>query len=449
MKCIFFFTLFLFIRISELQSQNLWQNPDGGQWETIDSLGLEEFNLPKVMPSYRSIECIDSNNWVGLASDNPDSPIIVLIRKTEDGGKTWKNIYTAVKKLFPVLTISYPYKNTIICGCDSGYILKTIDDGINWEMKRLPENACSFRIKQLKMFGDIGVAMCNNGNLYLTEDCGENWKNLPVTTDSVIKGVSYFSMPDEDNIFIAGAEVIVPYENLIWKYFSSSDRGKSWKYLTQTKNGNYDSFYHINFVTKNKGWGFASKTTSSGPGYNWSQPHIFITEDGGQHWSLQYRDTVPVFCNLITPSTFADSLHGIVLAPFQVFLTSDGGNRWIRYDLTYDNLIRTSFGVVGAYPTLDRPIFSTGTTLLRKKATPVSVNESPVIADGFIFPNPAGDQIEIRLDDTYRGFRIEVYSSEGVIVIECEFAENLDISNLSTGLYFIRIGNKFDKFIKL
>jgi len=435
----------LLFNISDLYSQNIWQNPDGGEWETIDSLGLEEFNLPKVRPSYRNIECLDSNTWIGLATDNVDSPTIVLIRKTEDGGKTWRNIYTSIKKLVPLYNISCPDRNTILCGCDSGYVLKSTDAGISWFKNRLPIEAHTKKVKMLKMNSNIGLSLCG-GKIYITEDYGENWKNIPIKTDTLIDGISYFSMPDRDNIFITAYE-----NNKIpqWKYFSSSDRGISWKYLSQSKTANYDDFYHINFVNANKGWGFASQNTSSGPGYNWSLPHIFITEDGGKNWSLQYLDTVPVFCNLITPSTFADSLHGIVLAPFQVFVTSDGGKKWNRYNITYDNLIRTSFGVVGAFPTLDRPIFSTGTTLVRKRTTTVSVNESPVLANCFIFPNPAIDQLEIKLEEKYRGSRIEVYSSEGAKVIGCDFVERLDISNLVTGLYFIRIGNKFYKFIKL
>jgi hypothetical protein len=45
--------------------------------------------------------------------------------------------------------------------------------------------------------------------------------------------------------------------------------------------------------------------------------------------------------------------------------------------------------------------------------------------------------------------RIEIFSSIGLKVIDSDFKEKIDVSILQSGLYFIRIGNKINKFIKI
>ncbi|MBS4000003.1 MAG: trypsin-like serine protease [Desulfobulbaceae bacterium] len=79
----------------------------------------------------------------------------------------------------------------------------------------------------------------------------------------------------------------------------------------------------------------------------------------------------------------------------------------------------------------------------------------------FIFPNPANDYIEISsyfINNSSSNNRslggVNLYNSLGEIVMTLPLAGSargnvkIDISNLSTGLYFIRIGDKFEKFVK-
>ena len=66
-----------------------------------------------------------------------------------------------------------------------------------------------------------------------------------------------------------------------------------------------------------------------------------------------------------------------------------------------------------------------------------------------IFPNPASDYIEIN-DNSFSGTSI-LFTVDGKIVLkfEIESTHRLDISNLESGFYFIKIpGNKLLKFIK-
>lgn len=62
-----------------------------------------------------------------------------------------------------------------------------------------------------------------------------------------------------------------------------------------------------------------------------------------------------------------------------------------------------------------------------------------------IFPNPANDQLYINLENGIENFKIELYSSNGVKVLESEESMKknivLDVENLPAGSYLIRLGD--------
>lgn len=85
----------------------------------------------------------------------------------------------------------------------------------------------------------------------------------------------------------------------------------------------------------------------------------------------------------------------------------------------------------------------------------VSVNEVKSIID--IYPNPADDYIEISANKTSESSIIEIFDVLGNKVankslsVSSEFGttNRVDISQLQPGVYFVKIGDKVEKFVKM
>ena len=88
-----------------------------------------------------------------------------------------------------------------------------------------------------------------------------------------------------------------------------------------------------------------------------------------------------------------------------------------------------------------------------------SVNEIEDNTSFRIYPNPASDYLEISsINPTLKlgvdeGLDIRIFNTLGEIVMSLEqtspSVQRIDISNLSPGIYFIKIGNKVEKFVKM
>jgi hypothetical protein len=91
----------------------------------------------------------------------------------------------------------------------------------------------------------------------------------------------------------------------------------------------------------------------------------------------------------------------------------------------------------------------------------VEVKETDFQNNISVYPNPAGDYIEINLetfDPTLKrgvdeGYDIQIFDMLGINVSlaggRIKGGGRINISNLSPGMYFIKIGNKVEKFVKM
>ncbi|MCL5991077.1 MAG: T9SS type A sorting domain-containing protein, partial [Bacteroidetes bacterium] len=65
-----------------------------------------------------------------------------------------------------------------------------------------------------------------------------------------------------------------------------------------------------------------------------------------------------------------------------------------------------------------------------------------------VSPNPSSDKLYIRLRKILSVDLIQIYSIEGIKVIEQNFKNEINIGNLSSGVYFIKLGSVIKKFMK-
>jgi hypothetical protein len=77
-----------------------------------------------------------------------------------------------------------------------------------------------------------------------------------------------------------------------------------------------------------------------------------------------------------------------------------------------------------------------------------------------VYPNPASDYITIQPSEGFKpseGSKVKIFNTLGIEVSSAGGGVNefdgggfrIDISNLPTGVYFIKIGDKVEKFVKM
>jgi len=66
-----------------------------------------------------------------------------------------------------------------------------------------------------------------------------------------------------------------------------------------------------------------------------------------------------------------------------------------------------------------------------------------------IYPNPATDFLELTVSSELTHSKIEIFSIESIKMFESEPARRIDVSRLCTGVYYIKIGSKVYKFVKM
>ena len=76
-----------------------------------------------------------------------------------------------------------------------------------------------------------------------------------------------------------------------------------------------------------------------------------------------------------------------------------------------------------------------------------SVPDDPNPSEPVLYPNPVFDYLKINSE--HPNEKIEIYSILGIRLLKIDFKEIIDVSDLKPGIYFIKINEKFIKFLKV
>lgn len=79
---------------------------------------------------------------------------------------------------------------------------------------------------------------------------------------------------------------------------------------------------------------------------------------------------------------------------------------------------------------------------------PIGVVENTNLQPLQISPNPAQNKLTITIDELIPNELIKIYSMDGILVRELNFQNEIDISDLTSGVYFIKYSNQSGKFVK-
>lgn len=220
------------------------------------------------------------------------------------------------------------------------HLLQTTDAGVTWNIKEPMPNA-----NDIKFIGTTGYIASSNGNIYKSENSGENWSLIQTIPN---QNFHTLCIVDETTVAIATENAVYTttnggltftsftvqypfYDNITSMYFTSSqtgfvataygsiykttDGGSTWT-LKISSNIFPSGYKCIYFVNENLG--FASQEFSN----------LMRTTDGGETWTDVRNDQMS---ELIYDIHFTDSSTGYACGEFNVvYKTVNGGASWTR-----------------------------------------------------------------------------------------------------------------------
>jgi len=332
---------------------------------------------------------------------------------------------------------------------------RTTDLGITW-------------VKILNNINQIHSMALTDGKLYFTADSLGLCKSLDygLTWEPMFNNnkIPYSILAKENKILLQHYK----FGNLL-----TIDDGKTWNNFTVENSSNLDIiqilFYGNSFLEA-KYFG------------------CFISNDFGNHWKPIGLDSIEIFHVEIFGSTiFAGTQKGI-------FMTSDTGRTWIGLNKglpyvecdagPYNDSSTIAIGFHSGYIFNSRycesSIYSYETSrIYRARLSDFGVsevNEENISTDLSFSPNPANDFIEISypvlaLKDVaiqdysdanhtlksvvnfdiaiFNVFGEKVLSSSHYSILTTQYSAKLDVSLLTPGVYFVKIGERVGKFIKI
>ncbi|MDT3738909.1 MAG: T9SS type A sorting domain-containing protein [Candidatus Kapabacteria bacterium] len=259
------------------------------------------------------------------------------------------------------------------------------------------------------------------------------------------------------------------------RIYISTDKGTTWKIVhdESSKTTDYDKIYWPG--AHSAAYSFNQLT---GVGYviYYNPSSLLITRDNGQTWSSYDTWDEPLEPNI-------DLLfysHYYSKSPFSIYspgLIPDNTTGYF-YAATFGGVYRStdslrSFHCISkgqVEPSVITSLFLgydgrlyavnyNGFWRTKNKVTSVENDTKPDFSnsDIFIYPNPADDFITIQTSEvlkTSEGYRVQIFDILGIEVMSESIhpltqSHRMNIEGLPAGVYFIKIGNKAAKFVKM
>jgi photosystem II stability/assembly factor-like uncharacterized protein len=413
-----------------------------------------KYDSKYAMPQW-DLDCADKMNCISVASLGPSDSRFL---RTTDGGNNWvvqfadtqKVVYNDQGQIIDVIDskfkgaicINYITPTFAITGNREGQITITRDGGVSWNSIQLNTTR---NIKKIHFIDEnYGVAFAYS-DIFRTYDSGYNWEKIDLSYKNELK--TY-----EANIAVVGKDslILVVYDETdtthkFYTTYRTYDGGKSWD--AGSKIPKYDEWVPY-FLDMDQGW-LAGRV---GAGSNIDYDVIFHTTNGGHSWELQL-DTLQLPQLGLQGIYFKDANEGISWGQGgKIWRSSDGGKNWIL-DESFPFEQSDHFQQL-AFPNKDTKkilanVLMFGEIWMYEETTDVDeINKS--VNNMLIYPNPAGDYIQIQ---PTIGFEIQIFDMLGINVSPAgggiKGGGKIDISNLAPGIYFIKIGNKVEKFVKM
>jgi hypothetical protein len=165
--------------------------------------------------------------------------------------------------------------------------------------------------------------------------------------------------------------------------------------------------------------------------------------------SLQLIDTL----HIDTTEFFRPSFYQMQLAPnSKIYMSCLNGTMVLHVIDEPNNLGRSCNFVqrgfrLRTYNAFTMPYFP---NFRLGRDTTVSVTEHNPSEKLYIYPNPSNTYIYLSGLDKYEGNLIQIYNGNGALVKQETLTSNkIEVSTLPIGMYYLRLGNALEKFVKM
>ncbi|MBS4001104.1 MAG: T9SS type A sorting domain-containing protein [Desulfobulbaceae bacterium] len=458
---------------------------------------VADFNLSDASVNIQKIVFKDSLKGITLVK-NQDYDFQLFT--TSDSGDSWDSISSidiynrwVLQGIAPPTETGMVYYDNIICittqphialfgpqpPTDTGVYFISYNYGQTWKVLNFPEKLL-LALPQFDESGNLYIIGSNwdfrkktatRKGIFKSKFANETWEEIPLPIlpdSSILSSLIIFS---EHKYQFMLTEYKIDNNDKIFskKYiYRTFDAGKNWDALEIP-------FIDVSayFTSENIFW--VTKIDTFRIHTDSIKYHVSLKKstDRGKEWVNQIDTNITLsrVANPILMGNFIAYDDNNIWLRFSnmqnntQYLTNNGGKDWIEFPKFDSDIIKTTpnFG----FYLNKNTIFLLNTyvgNLLYKFTFDIatSVIERADESQFKLFPNPASDYIEItQPSDVYN---VQIYDILGVKVLSTPSAahppshpstgsrsENLriDVSSLAPGMYFIRIGNKVQKFIKL
>lgn len=274
-------------------------------------LNTEQRSFPTTL---EHVQLFDEAHWL-IADSNQ-------VCKTDDAGKSWKQIYrvdTKDDRSNSIRSLSFidMQNGFLIVGND---LMRTYDGGISWSTIAEigstedvliqdihftdSQHGWAVGLEWQKEFLKDPKVLQYIGAVFNTEDGGVTWRRQELNTGKYDKPESwsltsvYFI--DVQTGWVAGDGVI----------FWTTNSGEKWN----PSSTNYKDYKHIEFLDNRFGWA----TQRQGSGFA-------VTTDGGKTW--KFLKGPPAFGSWSASLVFLTPEHGFAVL-LSLYETRDGGRSW-------------------------------------------------------------------------------------------------------------------------
>ncbi|MFA6571061.1 MAG: T9SS type A sorting domain-containing protein, partial [Bacteroidota bacterium] len=347
-------------------------------------------------------------------------------------------------------------KDKIIIYSNKGFY-KSTNFGENWE--KINNTLDSIQFINFVISDSIIFGSTNNGKILSSSDFGVNWQTKFYNKQDTI--INCLHSDGTDLLFSTNKNGI----------YQSSNLGNTWTKLGLDSN-------NILNITSSNNYIFAS-----------SMDHLYISIDKGKNWTS--KKIIMSKSNLPTTIKFNNNKLYITLKNDGIYNSNDLGDSWNIFGFNYINiysvlrvsdiiLAGTNHGVmifklngitlnlienalndkfIRSLSFNDKYFFAGtwGSGLFRAKLSDFGIVDvkdeklSHLITSFLIIPNPATDYVQLIGYNELQSLsqKVEIFSVLGYKVAEAEPSARIDVSGFSPGIYFLKAGNKFCKFVKI
>ncbi len=211
------------------------------------------------------------------------------------------------------------------------------------------------------------------------------------------------------------------------KIIKTTDGGFTWALKPTSSDGELKD---IIFTDQNNGWAAGREFVGGG-----GQSIILRSLDGGENWDLTQLPGGQTLYSI----SFPDSVNGWVCGSYgTIWHTNDAGNSWELQSTPTNNYLYT-IDFVNQNTGWATGLYSTIISTENGGIVGIDLNTTSNINEIKIFPNPTTDIIHIETEEKTKCIQLFNMFGECVINESLQSKIDINISNLTDGLYIIRV----------